>query len=87
MARADIVVAAVGKAEIVKGAWVKPGAAVIDVGMNRQPSGKLLGDVEFSAACERAGWITPVPGGVGPMTIAMLLANTVVTAKRQLRIA
>ena len=87
VARADIVIAAVGKAEVVRGAWIKPGAAVIDVGMNRQPSGKLLGDVEFSAACERAGWITPVPGGVGPMTIAMLLANTVETAKRQLRIA
>ena len=87
VARADIVIAAVGKAEVVKGAWIKPGAAVIDVGMNRQASGKLLGDVEFAAACERAGWITPVPGGVGPMTIAMLLANTVETAKRQLGLA
>ena len=87
VARADVVIAAVGKAEVVKGAWIKPGAAVIDVGMNRQASGKLLGDVEFAAACERAGWITPVPGGVGPMTIAMLLANTVETAKRQLGLA
>jgi methylenetetrahydrofolate dehydrogenase (NADP+)/methenyltetrahydrofolate cyclohydrolase len=86
VARADIVVAAVGKAEIVKGAWVKPGAAIIDVGMNRLASGKLLGDVEFAAAAERAGCITPVPGGVGPMTIAMLLANTVEAAKHQLGI-
>jgi methylenetetrahydrofolate dehydrogenase (NADP+)/methenyltetrahydrofolate cyclohydrolase len=82
VARADVVVAAVGKAEIVKGAWVKPGAVVIDVGMNRLPDGKLVGDVEFAAAKERASAITPVPGGVGPMTIAMLLANTVELARR-----
>ena len=74
--RADILVAAVGVPELIKGAWVKPGAVVIDVGINRLPSGKLVGDVEFAAAAERASHITPVPGGVGPMTIAMLLSNT-----------
>jgi methylenetetrahydrofolate dehydrogenase (NADP+)/methenyltetrahydrofolate cyclohydrolase len=81
--RADIVVAAIGKAEMVKGAWIKPGAVVIDVGMNRMPDGKLLGDVEYAAAAERARAITPVPGGVGPMTIAMLLANTLESAERR----
>jgi methylenetetrahydrofolate dehydrogenase (NADP+)/methenyltetrahydrofolate cyclohydrolase len=85
VARADVVIAAVGKAEIVKGAWVKPGAVVIDVGMNRLADGKLVGDVEFAAAKERASAITPVPGGVGPMTIAMLLANTVELARRSAR--
>ena len=75
--RADIVVAAVGRAELVRGDWIKPGAVVLDVGMNRKPDGKLVGDVEFAAAAERARAITPVPGGVGPMTIACLLANTV----------
>ena len=84
VARADVVVAAVGKAEMVKGAWIKRGATVIDVGMNRLPSGKLLGDVEFGPAAERARAITPVPGGVGPMTIAMLLSNTVTAARQQL---
>ncbi|HXI56711.1 MAG TPA: bifunctional methylenetetrahydrofolate dehydrogenase/methenyltetrahydrofolate cyclohydrolase FolD [Polyangia bacterium] len=79
--RADVVVAAVGRPEMVKGAWIRPGAVVIDVGMNRMPSGKLLGDVEFAAAVERASAITPVPGGVGPMTIAMLLANTLTSAR------
>ncbi|HVZ87807.1 MAG TPA: bifunctional methylenetetrahydrofolate dehydrogenase/methenyltetrahydrofolate cyclohydrolase FolD [Polyangia bacterium] len=83
VSRADIVVAAVGRAEMVRGAWIKPGAVVIDVGINRQENGKLLGDVEFAAAAERAAAITPVPGGVGPMTIAMLLANTVTAAKRR----
>ena len=83
--RADILVAAIGKAEIVKGAWVKPGAVVIDVGMNRKPDGKLCGDVEFAEAEKRAGAITPVPGGVGPMTIAMLLVNTLDLARRALR--
>ncbi|MDB4964804.1 MAG: 5,10-methylene-tetrahydrofolate cyclohydrolase [Myxococcales bacterium] len=78
--RADIVVAAIGKAEFVKGDWVKPGATVIDVGMNRGSDGKLVGDVEFAAAARRARAITPVPGGVGPMTIAMLLRNTVYAA-------
>jgi methylenetetrahydrofolate dehydrogenase (NADP+)/methenyltetrahydrofolate cyclohydrolase len=81
--RADLVVAAVGRKEMVRGAWIKPGAVVIDVGINRQDNGKLLGDVEFAAAAERASAITPVPGGVGPMTIAMLLANTVTAAQRR----
>jgi methylenetetrahydrofolate dehydrogenase (NADP+)/methenyltetrahydrofolate cyclohydrolase len=74
--RADIVVAGVGKPEFVKGEWIKPGAIVLDVGINRLPSGKVVGDVEFATASERASWITPVPGGVGPMTIAMLIQNT-----------
>lgn len=74
--RADIVVAAVGKPEFIKGAWIKKGAIVIDVGINRTEDGKLIGDVEFNTAKKRAGWITPVPGGVGPMTIATLLSNT-----------
>lgn len=77
---ADILVAAVGVAGLVRGAWIRPGAAVIDVGMNRGADGRLCGDVEYAAAAERAGCITPVPGGVGPMTIAMLLANTVTGA-------
>jgi methylenetetrahydrofolate dehydrogenase (NADP+)/methenyltetrahydrofolate cyclohydrolase len=81
--RADIVVAAIGKAELVKGDWIKPGATVIDVGMNRGSDGKLVGDVEFAAAARRCRAITPVPGGVGPMTIAMLLANTVRSAARR----
>jgi len=75
--RADIVVAAAGKPGLVKGEWIKPGAVVIDVGINRLADGTLTGDVGFEAAAQRAGWITPVPGGVGPMTITMLLANTV----------
>jgi methylenetetrahydrofolate dehydrogenase (NADP+)/methenyltetrahydrofolate cyclohydrolase len=75
--RADLVVAAVGKAHHIPGIWIRDGAIVIDVGMNRLPDGKLAGDVEYAAAAERAAWITPVPGGVGPMTIAMLLSNTV----------
>jgi methylenetetrahydrofolate dehydrogenase (NADP+)/methenyltetrahydrofolate cyclohydrolase len=73
---ADIVVAAAGKPGLIKGTWIKPGATVIDVGISRLANGELAGDVEFEAARERAGWITPVPGGVGPMTIAMLLTNT-----------
>jgi methylenetetrahydrofolate dehydrogenase (NADP+) / methenyltetrahydrofolate cyclohydrolase len=81
--RADIVVAAIGKAELVKGDWIKPGATVIDVGMNRGSDGKLVGDVEFAAAARRCRALTPVPGGVGPMTIAMLLANTVRSAARR----
>ena len=72
---ADILVAAVGRAKLVTGAMVKPGACVIDVGINRLSDGKLVGDVDFESAAEVAGWITPVPGGVGPMTIAMLLEN------------
>ncbi len=75
--RADLVVAAVGKPACIPGIWIRDGAIVIDVGINRLPDGKLAGDVEFAAAAERASWITPVPGGVGPMTIAMLLSNTV----------
>jgi methylenetetrahydrofolate dehydrogenase (NADP+)/methenyltetrahydrofolate cyclohydrolase len=74
--RADLIVAGIGKPEFVKGDWIKPGAVVLDVGINRLPSGKLVGDVDFAAAAERASWITPVPGGVGPMTIAMLIQNT-----------
>lgn len=74
--RADIVIAAAGKAGLVKGDWIKEGATVIDVGVNRLENGKLAGDVEFHQAAERAKWITPVPGGVGPMTVAMLLQNT-----------
>jgi methylenetetrahydrofolate dehydrogenase (NADP+) / methenyltetrahydrofolate cyclohydrolase len=80
--RADVVVAAIGKSEFVKGSWIKPGAVVIDVGMNRGPDGKLKGDVEFAPAAERARAITPVPGGVGPMTIAMLVRATVESAAR-----
>ena len=85
--RADIVVAAVGRPEMVKGDWLKPGATVIDVGINRVPSAtegktKLVGDVDFASAGEVAGAITPVPGGVGPMTIAVLLRNTLVAAYR-----
>jgi methylenetetrahydrofolate dehydrogenase (NADP+)/methenyltetrahydrofolate cyclohydrolase len=81
--QADIVVAAVGKARMVQGDWIKPGAMVIDVGMNRLSDGKLTGDVDFDAARERASWITPVPGGVGPMTVAMLLHNTLRAAELQ----
>jgi len=80
--RADVLVAATGQAGLVRGAWIRPGAVVIDVGMNRGPDGKLCGDVEFAAAGERAAHITPVPGGVGPMTVAMLLANTVTAAEQ-----
>lgn len=80
---ADIVVAAIGKAEFVLGSWIKPGATVIDVGINRNEAGKLVGDVAFHAAQEKAGAITPVPGGVGPMTIAYLLKNTLIAAERR----
>ncbi|MBI1996748.1 MAG: bifunctional methylenetetrahydrofolate dehydrogenase/methenyltetrahydrofolate cyclohydrolase FolD [Deltaproteobacteria bacterium] len=83
--RADILVVAIGKAGLVRGEWVKPGAVVIDVGVNRLPSGKLCGDVEFETAKERASAITPVPGGVGPMTICMLLYNTLKAAKDSLQ--
>ncbi len=84
--RADILVAAAGKARLVTGEMVKPGAVVIDVGTNRV-NGKLAGDVDFASASAVAGWITPVPGGVGPMTIAMLLRNTVQAAEQQLKVA
>jgi methylenetetrahydrofolate dehydrogenase (NADP+)/methenyltetrahydrofolate cyclohydrolase len=76
------VVAAVGRAEMIRGSWIRPGAVVIDVGMNRNAAGKLCGDVAFDEAKEVAGAITPVPGGVGPMTIAMLLQNTYEAALR-----
>lgn len=82
-AGADILVAAVGKAKFVTADMVKPGAAVIDVGMNRDENGKLCGDVDYEAVEPVAGWITPVPGGVGPMTIAMLMKNTLMAAKLQ----
>ncbi len=78
---ADIVVVAVGRPGIVKGAWIKPGAVVIDVGINRLDDGRLVGDVEFESAAERASWITPVPGGVGPMTVATLIENTLEAAE------
>lgn len=74
--RADVVVVAVGKPNFIPGAWIKPGATVIDVGINRLANGRLVGDVEFAVAVERAAFITPVPGGVGPMTVATLLQNT-----------
>jgi methylenetetrahydrofolate dehydrogenase (NADP+)/methenyltetrahydrofolate cyclohydrolase len=81
--QADIVVAGIGKANFVQGDWIRPGAIVIDVGINRNAEGKLCGDVDFAGAKERASWITPVPGGVGPMTIATLLANTLRAAELQ----
>jgi methylenetetrahydrofolate dehydrogenase (NADP+)/methenyltetrahydrofolate cyclohydrolase len=84
VARADILIAAVGKAGLIRGEWIKPGAVVIDVGVNRLPTGKLVGDVDFESAKDRASWITPVPGGVGPMTICMLLYNTMRAAKESL---
>jgi methylenetetrahydrofolate dehydrogenase (NADP+)/methenyltetrahydrofolate cyclohydrolase len=82
--RADIVVAAVGKPRFIPGDWIKPGAAVFDVGINRDAAGRLVGDVDYDRAVERAGWITPVPGGLGPMTIAMLLSNAVEAATRRM---
>ena len=83
--RADILVAAVGRPKMISGDMIKPGATVIDVGINRQADGKLCGDVDFESAREVAGLITPVPGGVGPMTITMLLANTLEAAERSAR--
>jgi len=80
--RADVVVAAVGRPQMILGEWIKPGAAVIDVGINRLDDGSIVGDVEFAAASERAAFITPVPGGVGPMTVAKLLENTLEGALR-----
>ena len=82
-AEADVLVAAVGRARMVRGDWVKPGAAVIDVGINRGADGKLVGDVAYDEALARAAWVTPVPGGVGPMTIACLLENTLRAAWRR----
>ena len=81
---ADILIAAAGKAEMVRGEWIKEGAVVIDVGVNRLPDNRLVGDVEFDAAARRASHITPVPGGVGPMTITMLLQNTLQSAQMSL---
>jgi methylenetetrahydrofolate dehydrogenase (NADP+)/methenyltetrahydrofolate cyclohydrolase len=80
VAQADIVVAAVGRPEMIKGEWIKTGACVIDIGINRLEDGRIAGDVEFAAARERAAWISPVPGGVGPMTVATLLRNTMEAA-------
>lgn len=81
LVQADIVVVAVGKPGVVKGEWIKPGAIVIDVGINREADGTLVGDVDFETARQRAAWITPVPGGVGPMTVASLLLNTLEAAE------
>lgn len=81
VAEADVVIAAVGRADMVRGEWLKPGAVVIDVGINRKDDGKLTGDVNYEEALEKASWVTPVPGGVGPMTIAMLLSNSVQAAE------
>jgi methylenetetrahydrofolate dehydrogenase (NADP+)/methenyltetrahydrofolate cyclohydrolase len=78
--RADVLIAAVGRPELVRGDWLRPGAVVIDVGINRLDDGRLVGDVAFAEACAVASAITPVPGGVGPMTIACLLENTVQAA-------
>jgi len=80
---AEILVAAIGKPQFVPGSWIRPGAIVLDVGINRLPDGKLVGDVQYDEAAERAGWITPVPGGVGPMTIAALMKNTLESRLRR----
>jgi methylenetetrahydrofolate dehydrogenase (NADP+)/methenyltetrahydrofolate cyclohydrolase len=82
---ADILVVATGKPGLITADMVKPGAAVIDVGINRMPDGRLVGDVDFEGVKEVAGYITPVPGGVGPMTITMLVANTIAAAERSAR--
>ncbi len=79
--RADVLVVGVGKPNLIRGEWIKPGAVVIDVGITRDAQGQLKGDVEFEEAVQRAGWITPVPGGVGPMTVASLLENTLCAAE------
>ncbi|MFI4869921.1 MAG: bifunctional methylenetetrahydrofolate dehydrogenase/methenyltetrahydrofolate cyclohydrolase FolD [Steroidobacterales bacterium] len=83
VARAELLVVAIGKPQMVLGSWVRPGAVVIDIGIHRLPGGGLVGDVEFAAAAARASWITPVPGGVGPMTIATLLSNTLEASERR----
>ncbi|MDO9152073.1 MAG: bifunctional methylenetetrahydrofolate dehydrogenase/methenyltetrahydrofolate cyclohydrolase FolD [Methylotenera sp.] len=79
VANADLIVAAAGKPGLIKGDWIKPGAIVIDIGINRLEDGRICGDVDFNIAKERAGWITPVPGGVGPMTVATLMENTLLS--------
>ena len=81
--RADLVVAAAGKPGLIQGAWIKPGAVVVDIGINRLADGSLAGDVDFNAAKERAAFITPVPGGVGPMTVATLMENTLLALELQ----
>jgi methylenetetrahydrofolate dehydrogenase (NADP+)/methenyltetrahydrofolate cyclohydrolase len=81
--RAELLVVAIGKPQMVPGAWIRAGAVVIDIGIHRLPEGRLVGDVEFASAAERASWITPVPGGVGPMTIATLLSNTLEASERR----
>jgi methylenetetrahydrofolate dehydrogenase (NADP+)/methenyltetrahydrofolate cyclohydrolase len=83
VARAELLVAAVGKPHFIPGDWIRPGAAVFDVGINRDAAGRMVGDVEYDRAAQRAGWITPVPGGLGPMTIAMVLSNAVEAASRR----
>ncbi len=83
VARAELLVAAIGRGEFVPGSWIRPGAVVIDVGMNRNREGRLVGDVDFAGASRRASWITPVPGGVGPMTVATLLQNTLDSAQHR----
>jgi len=82
--QAELLVVAVGKPGLIPGDWISPGAIVVDVGINRLPNGRLAGDVQFEAARERAGWITPVPGGVGPMTVAILMKNTLESALQRL---
>ena len=79
--QADILIVAVGKPGLVKGSWIKPGAVVVDVGINRLDDGRLVGDVDFDVASQQASWITPVPGGVGPMTVATLMENTLEAAE------
>ncbi len=83
VSRADVLVAAIGRPEMIRGEWIRPGSIVIDVGINRVGDKRLVGDVEFATARERAGFISPVPGGVGPMTVAMLMQNTFTAAQRQ----
>jgi methylenetetrahydrofolate dehydrogenase (NADP+) / methenyltetrahydrofolate cyclohydrolase len=85
VAKADLLIVAVGKPELIKGAWIKTGAIVVDIGINRLPDGKIVGDVEFEVAKERASWITPVPGGVGPMTVATLMENTLFAANNYMK--
>jgi methylenetetrahydrofolate dehydrogenase (NADP+)/methenyltetrahydrofolate cyclohydrolase len=81
---AELLIVAVGRPGLIPGEWIKPGAVVVDVGINRMPDGKLCGDVQFDVALERASWITPVPGGVGPMTVAILMKNTLESAQQRL---